>query len=58
MPGHTAIHREEAAEQRVREAGLKRIRDLEIKKATEAASKKEKEDRGMTKVQIRPGAPK
>jgi len=58
MPGHTAIHREAAVEQRVREAGLRRQRELEIKKATEAASKKEKEDRGMTKVQIRPGAPK
>jgi len=58
MPGHSAIHREEAVEQRVREAGLRRQRELEIKKATEAASKKEKEDRGMTKVQIRPGAPK
>ena len=58
MPGHSAIHREEAVEQRVREAGLRRQRELEIKKATEAASKKEKEDRGLTKVQIRPGAPK
>jgi len=53
MPGHTAIHREAAVEQRVRETGLKRQRELEIKKATEAA-KKAQEDRGITKVQVRP----
>tara|TARA_R100000664_G_scaffold4920_1_gene9688 strand:+ start:777 stop:953 length:177 start_codon:yes stop_codon:yes gene_type:complete len=58
MPGHSAIHKEAAVEQRVREAGLRRQRELEIKKATEAASKKEKEDRGLTKVQIKPATPK
>lgn len=58
MSGHSAIHKEAAVEQRVREAGLRRQRELEIKKATEAASKKEKEDRGLTKVQIKPATPK
>ena len=58
MPGHTPIHREEAVEQRVRDAGLRKYRELQIKKATEAASKKEKEDRGITNVKVKGASPK
>tara|TARA_R100001594_G_scaffold72372_1_gene107005 strand:+ start:411 stop:641 length:231 start_codon:yes stop_codon:yes gene_type:complete len=50
MPNHTDLHKEAAADEKTRQLGLKRQRDIRDRKATEEAKKKEKEDRGVTKV--------
>ena len=50
MSNHTDLHKEAAADKKTEQLGKKRLRDIQDKAATEAAKKKEQEDRGVTKV--------